>query len=113
MSGLEAHYLAHRSVKERNENMKIISWLIVNPNGVKSVRKSRPYLEWNEIAIKVNIDVPKELFERPTLEANIKVDELPNNAYKPEIVLDTVDLIEQQTGAKINFTVVPPKESED
>lgn len=88
--------------------MKIVSWLIVNPNGVKSVRKTKPYLEWNEVAIKVNIDVPKELFERPSLEATIVVDELPNNAYQPKIVIDTVDLIEQQTGAKINFTVVPP-----
>jgi hypothetical protein len=93
--------------------MKIVSWLIVNPNGVKSVRKTRPYLEWNEIAIKVNIDVPKELFERPSLEATIKVDELPNNAYQPDIIIDTVDLIEQQTGAKINFKVLPTDDSQE
>ncbi len=90
--------------------MRIESWLIVNPNGIKAVRKTKPYLEWNEIAIKINLDVPKELFQRPTLEATIEVKDLPNNAYQPEVVIDTVALIEQQTGAKINFTVVPPTE---
>lgn len=87
--------------------MKLISWLIVNPNGVKSVRKTKPYLEWNEIAIKVNIDVPEQVFERPALEATITVSELPDNTFQPQVVIDTVKLIEQQTGAKISFTVVP------
>jgi len=85
--------------------MILTNWLVVNKNGVKSVRKQKPSLDWDEVAVKLNIDVPKELFERPTLEASIVVSEIPNNAYHPEVILDTVDLIEQQTGAKINFTV--------
>lgn len=88
--------------------MKVISWLVINRNGIKNVRKTRPALEWDEIAMKVNLDIPKELFERPTLEATIEVKDIPNNAYNPDVILNTVDLIEQQTGAKINFTVVQP-----
>lgn len=90
--------------------MLLTNWLVINKNGVKAVRKSKPALDWDEIAVKINIDVPKELFQRPTLEATLTVKDIPNNAYMPDVVLDTVDLIEQQTGAKINFTVSPVAE---
>jgi len=92
--------------------MILTNWLVVNKNGVKSVRKQKPSLDWDEVAVKLNIDVPKELFERPTLEASLVVSEIPNNAYHPDVILDTVDLIEQQTGAKINFTVSTVIENE-
>lgn len=90
--------------------MKVSNWLIINKNGVKAVRKTRPFLEWDEISVKLNLEIPNELFDRPTIEASIEVKDVPNNAYRPEIVLDTVELIEQQTGAKINFRVLPAEE---
>lgn len=92
--------------------MKVSNWLVIDRNGVKATRKTKPSLDWDEIAVKINLEIPNELFQRPTLEATIQVTDVPNNAYQPEIVLDTVDLIEQQTGAKINFTVVPVEETE-
>ncbi len=92
--------------------MKQSSWLIVNRNGIKGVRKTRPALDWDEIAIKINLEIPKELFDRPTIEATLEVKDVPNNAYRPDIVVNTAELIEQQTGAKINFTVVQPTEKE-
>lgn len=93
--------------------MKVSNWLIIDKNGIKAARKTKPALDWDEIAIKVNLDIPNELFQRPTIEATVQVKDIPNNAYEPEIVLDTVDLIEQQTGAKINFKVVPAEEAEN
>lgn len=87
--------------------MNVINWLIINKNGIKGVRKTKPDLKWNEIAIKVNLKVPKELFERPQIEATIKVDEIPNTAFKPDLIINTKDLIEQQTGAKIDFKILP------
>jgi len=90
--------------------MKTSSWLIIDRNGIKQVRKNKPALDWDEIAIRVNLDVPKELFDRPTIEATLTVTDIPNNAYNTDVVIDTVDLIEQQTGAKINFTVVAVNE---
>ena len=92
--------------------MKVSNWLVINRNGVKTVRKSKPALDWDEIAIKLNLEIPNELFQRPTLEATVQVTDVPNTAYKPDVILDTVDLIEQQTGAKINFTVVQATEEE-
>lgn len=90
--------------------MRTINWLIINKNGIKGIRKSKPDLAYDEIAVKIILDIPKELFERPQLEATIKVEDIPNNAYKPDIILNTAELIEQQTGAKIDFKVITPEE---
>jgi hypothetical protein len=92
--------------------MKESSWLVINKRGIKAVRKTRPALEWDEIAVKINLEIPKELFDRPTIEATLEVKDVPNNAYHPDIVVNTAELIEQQTGAKINFTVVQATEEE-
>lgn len=86
--------------------MILINWLIINQNGIKAVRKTKPDLAYNEIAVKINLNIPKELFERPTIEANIKIDNLPNIAYKPDLIINTKELIEQQTGAKIEFRII-------
>lgn len=86
--------------------MRVNEWLIINKNGIKSTRKTKPSLAYNELAIKIYLDIPNELFERPTIEATLKVDNIPNNAYKPELIINTAELIEQQTGAKIIFNVV-------
>lgn len=91
--------------------MKTSSWLVVGHNGIRSVRKSKPSLNWDEIAVKVAIEIPDELFKRPVIEAKIEIKDVPNNAYDPEIVVNTVDLIEQQTGAKINFQVIPVEDA--
>lgn len=86
--------------------MKVAQWLAINKNGIVKVRKTKPFLEWNEVAIRLQLDIPDELFRRPTIDAILTVKDVPNNAYNPDIVINTQELIEQQTGAKINFTVI-------
>ena len=85
--------------------MKVSNWLVINKNGVKTVRKSKPSLDWDEIAVKINLEIPNELFQRPTIEANVKVTDVPNTVYEPELIIASVKDIEQQLGAKINLTV--------
>ena len=93
--------------------MKSSSWLIINKNGIKGVRKTKPALDWDEIAVKIRLEVPNQLFERPQVEAILKVDDIPNNSYSPEILVNTADLIEQQTGAKVVFSVVNTVEARE
>lgn len=92
--------------------MKIVNWLVINKNGIKATRKTKPDLAYNEIAVKINMEIPKELFERPTIEATLKIDNVPNNAYKPDLIINTAELIEQQTGAKVEFKILETKEKE-
>lgn len=93
--------------------MKEISYLIIGKNGVRGVRKTKPSLGWDEIACKINLDVPDELFRRPHIEAILKIEDIANTVYNPEIIINTKELIEQQTGVKVNFKVIPYEESED
>jgi hypothetical protein len=88
--------------------MKVSQWLAINRRGITKVRKTKPDLGWDEIAVKIQLNIPDELFRRPTIEANLVIENVPNNAYNPDIIINTKELIEQQTGAKIDFTVQYP-----
>ena len=79
--------------------MKTEGYLNINRNGSIRFTKSLTGLKWDEIRVKINIDVPDTLFERPVLQANLKVTE---EAVEPqeiteEILINTKELIEQQT----------------
>lgn len=88
--------------------MKCNGYLTVNSRGTARFTKTRCGLNWNEIAIKVNFEIPDKLFERPMIEATIEIskDIIP----KPQpvkLILNTKELIEESTGAKVNFKVLP------
>lgn len=74
--------------------MRFVNWLIINKNGIKGVRKAKTDLAYNEIACKIQLDIPKELFERPKIEATLKIDNIPNNAYNPDIIINTKELLD-------------------
>ena len=96
--------------KESVERMKTNSWLIINKRGIVGVRKNKPPLGWDEIAVRINLEVPNQLFERPQVEATLKIENIPNNSYSPELLVNTADLIEQQTGSKVIFEVIGEQE---
>lgn len=92
--------------------MKVKQWIALNKNGITKTRKTKPDLDWNEIALQVVFEIPDELFQRPTIEARIVVKDVPNTAYNAELILNTKELIEQQMGGKINMTVVAEEQEE-
>ena len=92
--------------------MKENAYLIIGRRGIRGVRKTKPSLEWDEIACKITLDVPDELFKRPHIEATLKIENVPNNVYNPEVVINTKELIEQQTGCKVDFKIIPYEEEQ-
>lgn len=56
--------------------------------------------------MRVELNVPDELFERPVISARLDVQDIPLTEFNPQVIVDTKELIEQQTGAKIEFSVV-------
>ena len=94
--------------------MKETAYLIIGRTGIRGVRKTRPGLKWDEVAMKINLDIPDVLFQRPHIEAKIIVDpeKIQPNQINPDLILNTKDLIEQQTGAKIDFKVIPMEQEE-
>jgi len=85
--------------------------------GVKpSVRvaKNVPRLDANEIALKLRLDLPDELFKRPQLEASITV---PRNAVTTAVVSAEVgdnirEVVRQQLGIDLTINVVEQKGGE-
>lgn len=93
--------------------MKTKNWLIINKNGIHNVRKTKPSLGWNEIAMCVELNIPNELFDRPTIAAKLEIKDIPLAEFNPQVIVDTKELVEQQTGAKIDFTVVYEEKKTD
>jgi len=93
--------------------MKINKWLTINRNGACRITASKPRMEWDEISVLLNINLPDALFERPRLEASI---DIPEEAVKADIisaeVLDNVkDVVKKATDLELNINVI--KEDED
>lgn len=90
-----------------------VFYLVVKPGKWNSDLKARlatklPALEVGEVPIKLEVKVPRALFQRPQLQATITV---PEDAVTPPVldaqVLDNVkEVMQQQTGMDITFRVV-------
>lgn len=74
--------------------------------------KTAPRLNVGEIAVKVKVDLPKELFERPMLEANITVpkESVPKSIIDATVQDNVEKVIKEVTGAEIKFTLVDTTE---
>lgn len=95
--------------------MRFEFWMKVSKSGKISTSKGRPNTtRWDEIAIKMSLQLPKELFERPTLAAAI---EIQQSAAPPmEITAETVNNLEEvlrQNGMNVKLTIINsgPQES--
>lgn len=96
--------------------MRIQQYIVIKKRGAyrysSRMTKGTPALDRNEIAVKVSLEIPDAIFNRPALTATIKV---PEDAVgKPEIeaeVIDNVqDLIKQNTGFDVKLEVVNEQE---
>jgi hypothetical protein len=71
------------------------------------VTKNKPALERNEVPIKLNLELPVVLFQRPSLQANITVP--AGHPLSSEITADVQDnvaeAIRQATGMEVSITV--------
>jgi len=86
--------------------MKVKQWPVLSKKGIVCARKTKPTLDWNQIAMRIELNVPDELFNRPHIEAKLTIKDVPPNVFDPEVIVNTKELIEQQTGAKIDFKVI-------
>lgn len=89
--------------------MKVKGYLVVTSNGSAKFVKKYPDLNFNEVAVGVNLELPDKLFERPVLNATITV---PDNAVLPyQLPVEVRDEIEAALasveGADVKLTVTP------
>ena len=90
--------------------MNINKWLTINSNGAARLTSGKPAIEWNEISIYLDINVPEALFKKPRLEAKINI---PTEAAGPDVISTEVvenvkEAIETATG--LTFSINGIKE---
>lgn len=92
--------------------MKTQFYLVVNSNGTVKALKNRPGLNWNEVSIFVNLELPTQLFQKPQLSAQIKVDE--SQVSPMEIDVETQnnirDAIEAAAGVEVILKLENPND---
>ncbi|MBV2138546.1 MAG: hypothetical protein KUF79_17200 [Candidatus Thiodiazotropha sp. (ex Ctena orbiculata)] len=91
--------------------MKVKKWLTVNNRGGCRLTKGKPSLDWNEVAIFLEIELPDALFDKPRLEAKITIpDEAAVSGVIDSAVAENVqEAIEQATGLTFSVAVVDPE----
>lgn len=91
--------------------MKVKKWLTIGRNGSARITKGKPGLDWDEIAIQLDIELPDALFQRPRLAASITVpEEAAATDVIDTIVADNVqEAIEQATGLEFSISICHPK----
>lgn len=87
--------------------MNLIFYLVVKESGVVKTCKSKPSLKNDEISIRIQMQIPNALFQKPILSANIIVphEAVHNKIIEPQIKDNIKDAIQQAAGmeVKINF----------
>lgn len=73
-----------------------------------SVKVSPPALQAHEIAIRVNLNIPDQLFEKPQLEASITVPEgaIAAPVIDAEMVDNIEEVVSQTLGVSLSISVV-------
>jgi hypothetical protein len=97
--------------------MKVQAYLCVKKTSqwrsTLRVTKSNPSLDYNEVALRLNLELPDELFTKPRLEATIAIpkDAVSAPVIEAEVVDNVEQIIKQQTGFEVRLQVIPPEEN--
>ena len=88
--------------------MIIDRWLVISKSGRCKITVGQPALDWDEISIRLNLSIPNELFKKPTLEAEIKIDEKSIQAPLIEpVVIDNIEkMIHEHTGIEVKLSIL-------
>jgi hypothetical protein len=97
--------------------MRISNFLVIKKNGWRYTSRltaKAPALASSEIAVKISLEIPDAVFEKPAFEANITI---PKEAIsKPVIETEVIDnvqaLIKQNLGFEVKLQLVEPKEDD-
>lgn len=75
-------------------------------------RERLPKLSGNEIALRLRLDIPDAMFERPVFEAKMAVpkEAIPKTSITPEITDNIERIVKEQTGLNITVALVEHEE---
>lgn len=95
-------------------NIEVLCYLVINSRGRVKATRHKPPLAMDEVAVRIQMNLPEMLFARPQLQASltVKEDAVSPHVITPEVLISTKELLERGTGMSVELRVVPP-EKED
>ena len=60
-------------------------YLVINNKGTVRTTKTPPNLQWNEVVMHMQVEIPDSVFQRPQLQANVKFDGEMNYKFDYEV----------------------------
>lgn len=89
--------------------LRVAPWLVIAADGATRLSKATPALAPNEIAMRLNLTVPRAVFRKPSLEATIN---LPASIGAPDkidaaVVGNIKAAVQQATGLELSIGVKP------
>src|SRR3954469_20044086 len=92
------------------ENMKTKCYLKINSNGSVSITKSKPDVNFDQVAVCLDLELPDILFKKPQITATIRVEEndVTPLVINAETANNVKDAIETITGIKVLLKVENP-----
>lgn len=94
--------------------MIVVKYLVINNRGSMQVKERFPNMKANEVCLRLEVSVPDELFERPLLEATLKIpkEAIPKGKITTEVTDNVQRLIKEVTGLEMHVTVVEHEKAE-
>ena len=95
--------------------MKVKKWLTVDSRGIARLTAGKPNMNYDEVSILLEINLPEELFRKPRLEANI---DIPKEAAGPdvlnsEVVENVKEVVEKATGLTFSINVIREEKTDE
>lgn len=100
--------MARQNTTGDAKTMIFHGFLIVNQNGQMKLSRSAPSLDANEVSIALKVAIPRAIFTKPALSAEI---EIPAEAGNPasltaKTVNNIKDAVKQATGMELAISIV-------
>ncbi len=99
--------------------MQITQYIVIKKKNRWSygsrMTKSNPAIASNEIAVKVMIEIPDAVFDKPTLQAQITIPEeaVSRPVISAEVVDNVQEIIKQNTGFDVRLEVIEKDKEEE
>ncbi len=102
-----------REIRRDATTLTTHGYLVIDADGGMRLAALPPRLGWDEIVMKIAVKIPRAIFTKPSLSAEITI---PADAGNPSIieartVADIREAVQQATGMQLSITVVDPKET--
>jgi len=83
-------------------------YLVISSTGKIEVKKNKPAIRLNQIGIKIKLELPQALFERPVFEATVRVEDQgeASRFLSTDIQEGIQRAIAEQAGMSVNVITV-------